>query len=427
MQFAELLRKYMSDYGYTPGHLARLSGVPKMTLVHWLNGDVKKPRLALEVVRLASALRLSKAEADDLLQAAGFGSVYRVYTSLANEADKVLFANWLEKNGQYEHGAPFQAVPRPGVFVGREALLKHLSQQLTASTHERLYALVGMAGVGKTALAAELAYRLRFQFPDGVLWMRLDGSDPMSILQLFAIAYGQDVSPFGDIQSRSQAVRMLLAGKRALMVLDNAQFSEQIRSLLPPTGPCAVLVTTRRHDMAVLRGSSRFMVEPFDEQGEESVALFSQILGWDRVQAEREALLQIARLLGHLPLALEIAAYRLADEPGLGTTKFLAMLRTEKKQLAELAYGQETVRAAFESSYALLSPAQQSFFAALGQLPERAFQVKAAAAAANLATEVADQLLRQLYALSLVHQGRNGRYRLLPLLHQFAQEKCQAF
>lgn len=427
MQFAELLRKYMSDYVYTPGHLARLSGVPKMTLVHWLNGDVKKPRLALEVVRLASALRLSEAEANDLLQAAGFGSVNRVYTSLVNEADKVLFANWLEKKGQGNNGAPFQAVPKPGVFVGREALLKQLSQQLAASTHERLYALVGMAGVGKTALAAELAYQLRFQFPDGVLWMRLDGSDPMSILQLFAIAYGQDVSPFGDIQSRSQAVRMLLAGKRALMVLDNAQFSEQIRSLLPPTGPCAVLVTTRRHDMAVLRGSSRFMVEPFDEQGEESVALFSQILGWDRVQAEREALLQIARLLGHLPLALEIAAYRLADEPGLGTTKFLAMLRTEKKQLAELAYGQETVRAAFESSYALLSPAQQSFFAALGQLPERAFQVKAAAAAANLATEVADQLLRQLYALSLVHQGRNGRYRLLPLLHQFAQEKCQAF
>lgn len=426
MQFAETLRRYVAHTNYTPGQLARLSDVPKMTLVHWLNGDVKKPRLALEVVRLARALRLSQAEADDLLQAAGFGPVDRIYTTCTDDGERALFAAWLSHERQVHTAAPFQAVPRPGVFVGREALLQQLAQQLAAPVHERLYVLIGMAGVGKTALAAELAYRLRPQFPDGVLWMRLDGSDPLSVLQLFAAAYGQDVSAFGDVQSRSQAVRALLGGKRALLVLDNAQFSDQIRPLLPPTGACAVLVTTRRHDMAVTRGAQRMLVEPFAAEGEETAALFARILGDERVQAERDTLLQMARLLGHLPLALEIAAYRLADEPGLKTTRFLTMLKREKKRLAELAYGQESVRAAFESSYALLTPAQQAFFAALGRLPERAFTVRAAAAVAGMTVQEAEQLLRQLYALSLVDQGRNGRYRLLPLLHEFAQEKSDS-
>ena len=106
--------------------------------------------------------------------------------------------------------------------------------------------LRGMGGVGKTALAARLAYQLREHFSDGVLWARLDTSDTLSVLAAFAAAYGQDVSPHRDVAGRAAAVRGILAGKRVLIVLDNAEESAQIRPLLPPsTGQIGVIIWNR--------------------------------------------------------------------------------------------------------------------------------------------------------------------------------------
>ena len=159
--------------------------------------------------------------------------------------------------------------------AGREAYLQTLEPVLLADHHETTYVLEGAAGVGKTALAGRLAYRLRPYLPDGVLWARLDTSNPMSILRLFAAAYERDVTAYDDLESRSAAVRALLADKRALIVLDNAQSSQEIQPLLPPSGSCAILVTTRRRHLA-LTGARRFHLEPFAV--EETLVLFARML-----------------------------------------------------------------------------------------------------------------------------------------------------
>jgi transcriptional regulator with XRE-family HTH domain len=167
VNYATLLKQYVIRSGFTPGQLARKAGVPKMTIVHWLHGEVKRPRHALELVRLAQALRLDLAEVNDLLSAAGHASLSELYSRVHSQDEKALLATWLAPEQANGHLAPFQAPPNPSLFVGREAELQSLGEQLRAASHSTPYLLIGTAGVGKTALAARLAYRLRPHRPAG--------------------------------------------------------------------------------------------------------------------------------------------------------------------------------------------------------------------------------------------------------------------
>lgn len=318
---------------------------------------------------------------------------------------------------------PFQAIADLPHFVGREQQLQSLKKALLEGQHVTLYSLEGMGGVGKTMLAAHIAYQLRPHFPDGVLWTRLDAVDTMSALSAFASAYGRDVSRYTDIESRSQVVREILANKRALVVLDNARRSEEVAPLLPPTGRCAVIITTRRHDLSATRNARRFHIGSFDRGEGEAFGLFVKILGQERAREEAGALMEIADLVGHLPLAVDIAASRLAHEPGWTVVGFLERIRYEKRRLDELEYEDLSVRASFNVSYNALTSDQQGFFAALGTIGGEDFSVEAVAYVANRPLEETHDVLRKLYGLSLVQQGRPERYRLHPLLLDYAIDK----
>jgi hypothetical protein len=423
LSFTKVVNRYVHRSGYTPGQLARFSGVPQMTIVNWRQGRVKKPRAWQDVVRLAQALRLRRDEANELLRAAGYPPISRLQEQTENEAESALFSFWAVESVTAAERPPFQAVRHPATFVGRGDLLPAIEKLLLAGHHETVTILEGMAGVGKTALAAYLAYRLRPHLPDGVLWARLDTSNAASILHLWAAAYGRDVTVYDDLESRSTAVRDLLAAKRALLVLDNVTSSQEIRPLLPPAGPCAVLITTRRRNLTVAPGAHRFHLEPFDAAKGEALRLFTRVLGAELVARERAALVQIADLLGHLPLAIDVVAWRLAHEPHWTAADFLARLQQEENRLKLLESDLASVQLALEASYALLSPVQQSFFAALGAFGGEDFSPEAAAAVAGVTYAAAEAHLRTLFCLSLVRRGRAGRYRLVPLLRNFAREK----
>ncbi len=424
---SDVLNRYVSRAGYTAGQLARLSGIPKATIVNWLEGRVKRPRGSEDLLKLAAILHLEEGEATELLQSAGHPSIaeFREQARQDDGALSALLTPWKESEQSRPAHVPFQAIPDLPHFVGREQLIAELSSALLAGEQGGIYTLQGMAGVGKTALAAHLAYQLRSYFPDGVLWARVDTSDAMSILSTFARAYGRDASQYTDLSSRSRVVRELLADKRALIVLDNAQSSAEVEPLLPPSGACAVLITTRRRNLAITRGSQRFLIGPFDEQQEEALRLFGRVLGEQRVAAERQALAEIAALLGGLPLAVDIVASRLAYEPGWSAADFLRRLRTERRRLRELAYEQQSVRLSFQMSHDALALEEQHFFAALSVFAGEDFRVDAAAyVATGRTTEEAqmdaEDILRRLFGLSLVRRGRLGRYRLHPLLRSYA-------
>ncbi|HRQ38226.1 MAG TPA: NB-ARC domain-containing protein [Chloroflexota bacterium] len=420
-QFTAVFNTYVARSAHTPGQLASLTSVPKMTIVNWLNGRVHRPRSWHGLVEVAAALRLTEAEADHLLTAAQQPTLQTLRRQPAPASVQQALTFW-QTAVPLPIEPPFQAISLLPYFVGREAEREIVTHALTQEPQTAVVCLHGMAGVGKTSLAARLAYDLRHHFADGVLWARLDSSDAMSILAAFAAAYQRDVSNCLDIASRSGVVRDLLSARQTLIVLDNAQTSAQIEPLLPPTGRCAVLVTTRRQDLAILAGARRVALRPFAPDAATSLALFAQILEPARVQAERELLTQIADELGHLPLALAIAASRLAYEPGWQTAQFGERLRRVSQRLQALRYETQNVRRSFQLSYEWLDETGRQLLATAGVLGRQDFAADMVAALAELEEETAVDGLRQLFTLSLVQGGANGRYTLHPLLHDFAQE-----
>lgn len=419
--FVDVLNHYVRRAAYTPGQMADLSGLPKSTIVNWLRGRVAKPREWQSIARLMAILRLDETEANEVLEAAGHPSLATLQ-ELADEEDRDLLQSWQPRESASPTAVParppFQAIADAPYLMGREEELRQLSVWLRAG---EVCVIQGLPGVGKTALAARLAYRLRSHFGHGVLWASPATSNAMVILDTFARAYRVDVSELSDVASRSRVVRNLLADKQALLVLDDVEESAQVEALLPPSGPCAVLITTRRQNLRVARGAHRLTLRPFSPSDNATRRLFAHVLGEERVRAEADLFAEIADLLGHLPLALLIVASRLAWEPGWETAVFLHRLRKQRQRLGELAYEGERVDAAFALSTAPLSDIERRFFAALSTFAGDDFGAEAAAAGAGLSPDAAQDHLRALYARSLVQTPRPGRYTLHPLLRDHAR------
>lgn len=428
MNFADVLEKFIKRDGRRTRQISRASGfgghfpVPHVTINRWMRGYVKKPRAWQELVKLAVALRLTESEADELLLSASHPPIAELQETVG-ESDRELLSQWDKKEIVLvtDRTAPFQVPPDLPYFTGRQAELDALKEAIRHKTD--LVCLQGMGGAGKSALAIRVAYELREDFPDGVLWAQLERSEPMSVLYSFAHAYGYDVAKCTDLGSRSGKVRELLADKRALIVLDNARSDEDVRPLLPPTGSCAVLITTRRQDLSAADRGERFDIGPFSKEKKEGLALFAKILG-QRPRTDKESTLsQIADLLGHLPLAMAIAGNRMKHERRWSAANFLARIQQEQRRLTELARGDQAVRLSFDWSYDALPPHLQHFFTALGVLEGKDFSVEAAAYVAALPPEEAENYLYELDSLSLVQPAPAERYKLHPLLRDYSRQK----
>lgn len=423
---ADVLEDFLTSKGLKSAWVARRAGISKTTFGHWVTGEVSKPHHWQDVVKVASALDLTEEQATRLLTAAGHISVPALLASLPeDDKDRELLGSWTQSLQQRLQSAPFQAIANIPHFVGRNNILRELKAALLRPYHETIFSLEGMGGIGKTAIATHLAYELRPGLPDGILWARVDTSDPMAILAAFADAYGKNVSEYRDVESRSQVVRGILADKRALMVLDNVQNDSQIKYLLPPTGSCAVLLTTRNPELWATRNAYRESLGPFDKKKGESRQLFSAVLGQSRVFHEKVYFRQIAELLGHLPLAVDIMASRMKVDGGRTTTGFLEKLKDARERMNLLGYGEESVRLSFDLSHDLLSQELKQFFAALGVFGGDDFGIDAVAAVTQNSVEEAEVKLQQLYELSLIQLARSGRYQLHPLLRDYALEKLQ--
>ncbi len=418
----EVLQSYLNQTNCNPNRLAHISGVHRSTIVNWLRGWVDHPRYWYDLAKVAAALRLGLEDVDALLKAAGYPPV-AVLRLQSDDEERKLLAPWDAVLKSLDARAPFLPVARLPHFVGREAEVMLLQEALINNHEINVCSLQGMGGVGKTALAIHLAYVLSPYFPDGVLWAQVDKSDTLAILSAFAHVYGVDVSAYTDVKSRSQVVRALLAGKRALMVLDDVQESEQARPLLPPSGACMTLMTTRRHDLAVTRAAYRLTLSPFSKTKGEAMDLFTKILGAETAERDGALLGEIGDLLGQLPLAIDIAASRLAYEPDWTTPELLSRLRDQRRRLNELVYDDQAVRWSFDLSYAALSVQDQALFRATGTFEGVDFDAEAAAYVAGRAPEETRDGLRRLHGLSLLQSARPGRYRLHPLLRDYAREQ----
>ncbi|MEV0202006.1 tetratricopeptide repeat protein [Nonomuraea sp. NPDC050691] len=321
----------------------------------------------------------------------------------------------------------------PG-FTGRDEELVRLDEALTNVTQPTavvISALSGTAGVGKTALALHWAHRRQHLFPDGQLYVNLRGFAPDSsamsaaeALRGFLDALRPPVKQIPDgLEAQSALYRSLLAGRRVLIVLDNARDADQIRPLLPGTPGCPVVVTSRDRLPGLVAREGAYPLTLDLLTGAEARQLLISRLGQARVAAEPKAVEEIIDRCARLPLALTITAAHAAAHPDFPLAAVAAGLR-EDRSLDAFEGGDHAtdVRAVFSWSYRCLSPEAARLFRMLSLHPGPDIAVAAAASLAGFPARQARRLLTELDRAHLIKEHLPGRYTFHDLLRAYAAE-----
>ncbi|KAB8194714.1 tetratricopeptide repeat protein [Nonomuraea phyllanthi] len=410
-----LVRAWRERALLTQEQLAALAGLNARTVRRLETGELQRPRSS-SVRSLAEALGLDAAEVSLLARA-------------ASPAPR--------RPRPGPGPGPAGVVPRQlpadvAVFVGRARELA-LVDEARAGDALVITAIDGMGGVGKTALAVHAAHRLAGRFPDGQLYVNLQGyapGPPLSPMQalatlLRALGVSPDQVPV-EQQEAAGLYRSMLAGKRVLVVLDNAHSTEQVRPLLPGAAGCMVMITSRDRltGLVATHDARRLTLEVLDAQ--EAEALLEHILGPRRVAAEPAAVTALAQACGHLPLALRIAAANLAGRPQQPIAGYLTELRAGDR-LTGLTVAhdpQAAVRVAFDHSYHRLDPGRRLLYRLLGLVPGPSVCAAAAASLAGIGVGDAKRALEALAEAHLVQPRGRDRYAMHDLLKAYARERA---
>jgi DNA-binding SARP family transcriptional activator/tetratricopeptide (TPR) repeat protein len=325
-------------------------------------------------------------------------------------------------------------------FAGREAEMAALTTLLDQSAGQAPGALVisvigGTGGVGKTALAVHWAHQIAEQFPDGQLHMNLRGYDPdqpmtaADALARFLRALGvsgRDIPPEED--ERAARYRSLLAGKRMLIVLDNARSAGQVRPLLPGAPSCVVVVTSRDSlaGLVARDGAARLDLDLLPLR--DAVGLLRALIG-ARADADPQATALLAQQCGRLPLALRVAAELAVARGDVPLTGLVDELGDEQQRLSLLdADGdpRTAIRAVFSWSYRHLDASAARAFRLAGLHPGPDFSPHAVAALTSATLEDSRDMLGLLARAHLIQQTSPDRYGMHDLLRAYARELADA-
>ncbi|GGS46354.1 AfsR/SARP family transcriptional regulator [Actinokineospora fastidiosa] len=318
-------------------------------------------------------------------------------------------------------------------FTGREAQLRALADAVDAERRRTpvIAVIEGMGGVGKTRLAVHFAHLVSDRFDEVQLWSDLHGfggdqppADPAAVLENFLRLLGVpgDQVPH-DLQSRAVLYRDRLAGRRAVVLLDNAATEEQVRPLLPGTPESLVLVTTRR-SFTKLDGARSVHLDVLT--AEESRTVLSLVVDDGRIDSDPDAAARIAALCGHLPLAVTLVARRLRRRPRWSAGTLVDRLERSRARLDDLFGDPPPLRTAFDLSYRTLSPAQQGMFRMAGLHPGEEFTAQSAAALCGVTVREAEELLEGLLDEHLLQQTTAERYRFHDLIGDYARARGEA-
>jgi len=330
---------------------------------------------------------------------------------------------------------PAQLLPCPPHFTGREpelSLLSRFTERDVDHGPPLLIVISGAGGIGKTSLGLCWLHQIRNSYTDGQLFVDLRGltgappMPPSEPLERFLRALGvaPERVPAGA-EEQAALYRSMTAGRRLIIMLDNAASAAQVRPLLPGHGPALVVVTTRwRLSGLAIEGASFVSVGPLDEAG--SIRLLDRMLGQDRTGAEPDAARSLTTLCGRLPLALCTSAARLAVRNRWPIARVVAELTDERRRLSALSTEKDvSVQAVFDVSYQGLPKDAARLYRMLGIHPGADFDITAAAALADLPPDDAATLLDVLVGANLVEENLDDRYAFHDLIRLHAQSTVE--
>lgn len=433
---AHVLKRLMHERGYSVERLADESRVNKKTLYHWLNGDVRKPQRWQELIAVACALGLKKAQASELLQSAEYPSVDELLPRV-KEQDKALLLQW---SVTPPNNLPAQMTN----FIGRTTEIRRITE-LLAGAEPRLVTLTGPGGSGKTRLALQVANDLLDSFEHGVFFVDLASiNNPNLITGAIAYALGVKEGPGEPLIER---LKIYLGNKHLLLLLDNFEqvvtAGPQVTDLLKVAHQLKVLVTSR----VVLHvyGEQEYSVPPLELPEPQAtlaslaknpaVALFVK-----RAQHAKErfvlthenaaAVAKICTRLEGLPLAIELAAAHCRQfEPHDILERFQSRLEMANDGPVDVPRRHQTLRAMIGWSYDLLPKDQQTLFVRLAVFVGQ-YTVEAVTAVCAMAGDAPQETLNQLTFLRKsnllweeVGSDSKPRFGMLETIREYALER----
>jgi DNA-binding SARP family transcriptional activator len=320
-------------------------------------------------------------------------------------------------------------------FIGRQDEMKTLTLQLDrsagASESVTIWAIVGTAGIGKTALALHWAHRVAARFPQGQLYADLRGFGPRGpapveeVIRGFLGALGVPPAEFPvHLEAQTALYRSLLAERSMLVLLDNARDAEQVRPLLPGSPACVVVVTSRNHltGLVVAEGAYPLNLGLLTEA--DAADVLARRLGSARLSAEPQAARKLVGLCARLPLALAVVAGRAAGRPEVPLGRIVAELRTAR--LDALATGEPAtdLRAVLSWSYGRLPDRAAAMLRRLASAPGTDITAASAAGLAGLDLREARTALAELARAHVIEEQAPGRFAINDLLRAYALERA---
>ncbi|MEU8633189.1 BTAD domain-containing putative transcriptional regulator [Amycolatopsis sp. NPDC048633] len=330
---------------------------------------------------------------------------------------------------------PRQLPAAPAPFVGRTEELDRLGFAVSGGPGATVVisAIAGAGGMGKTWLALHWAHRHAEEFVDGQLFVDLRGfspggqpMDPAVAVRGFLDAFGVEPARIPvDAQAQAALFRSLAAGKRILLVLDNAADTAQVVPLLPGSGSCTVLVTSRTQLPGLLTGHGARHL-PLDVlSGAEATALLADRLGHARIRAEPAAVARLIGFCGGFPLALGIVAGQAATRPHTPLAGLVDELDESGLSALDGVEPTASLPAVLSWSFHALTSEQATAFALLGIAPGPDIDLPAASALVGCPLDTCRTVLRVLEQSSLISRDTRGRYRMHDLIRRYADDKAQ--
>jgi transcriptional regulator with XRE-family HTH domain len=404
VKLGELLRRCRRQAGLSQAELASLSGLAVRTIRDVELGRTRRPHRD-STRMLADALRL---------------------TDESREAFERAAAALPSVESAIEGGPlPPGQLPRDVAdFTGRVQQVKALRGLLSERGQGWVTIVCGLPGTGKTTLAVHVAHELSASFPDGQLFVELGGRAHRVgadlVLGWFLRALGvEDERIPVDLRERAALYRTLMAGRKTLVVLDDAADDAQVRPLLPGGPHCRTLVTSRAR-LVTLEGAWVLPLDLLDV--ETAVALLSRVAGRRLVAGEHGAAVEIVELCGLLPLAVRIAGARLQAQPGMACADLAEQLRAERVRLDELTIGDLGVRERLDRSYRGLDEPSRRVFRRLVWLEPPAFTLEVAGRVLCLPAKGAEALIQHLLDVGLLEvTGADGPGWMQYRFHQLTR------